>query len=361
MFIFYFLTFFLIYTNNINAKDTMPILIESYYGIGHNVKERLEVKDNAAQMAEIGFSKLADGTKPWHHALRMPEVGGMIAFVVPSFKEATGYGVGIGGNTKFWLWRTNIVDGYLRLGAGLGILGKTYSDDPRNRVLSTHFNVFGQIRIGADWRISPHWQITTTANYNHMSNAGIKYPNLGVDMFLGTIGVRYSAINLSSYPKKRTKQIFDENRHEYTLKYSVGLRETYKWSGKKYAVQMIGVGYAFYIHQANKLTINVQMEYDNHIQNNLEDSQKPIKVPLFLSDEILIGKIGATFGVGTYLYYANKVPKANMFMIKLGANYYYKTIALKNNHKMQLYTGAYIKAHAWNANLLEMSMGVNFR
>ena len=335
--------------------------LENYYGIGHNVKEKLTSKDNPAQMYEFSFSKHADGSKLWHSSMRMPEVGGMIAFVVLSYTSVVGKGIGIGGNAKFWFWRTPVVNGYLRIGGGLGYVSETYSDNPQNSLASTHFNIFGQIRIGADWRLSKHLELVTAANYNHFSNAGISYPNSGIDMFLATIGLRYSWQDVMDFPRPFTKVENSERKHEYNIRYGVGIRETYKGSPQKYVVQMIGIGYAYYIKPANKLTAQLIVELDNHIGNNLSGDKVPLKLPLYISDEILVGKIGASFGIGTYIYYAGGTPKANLLLLRLGVNYYFAQMKLKSNHRIQFYSGAFIKAHSWNANLLEISMGMDFR
>ena len=342
------------------AQENLWIL-EGYYGIGHNVKEKLMVKDNAAQMAEFSFSKHADNSKLWHSSMRMPEVGGMVAFVVPSYTSAVGKVIGIGGNAKFWLWKSSLVNGYLRIGGGMGYISKIYKEDNKNRLVSSHFNIFGQIRIGADWRIAKHLELVTAANYNHFSNSGISYPNLGVDMFMGTVGLRYSFEDISNFPKDFMKEKYQGRRHEYSIKYGIGIRETYRGSPQKYAVQMLGLGYAYYIKYANKLTVILNLEYDSHIGNNLETGRVPIKIPIYISDEIVVGRVGASFGVGTYLYYAGGAPSANRVLLRLGVNYYFAQLKLKNNHRMQFYTGAFIKSHAWNANLLEVGIGMNFR
>jgi hypothetical protein len=350
----------IIICHSVAAQKNLWIL-ENYYGLGHNVKENLSIKGNPAHMYEFSFSKHADATKIWHNSMRMPEVGGMVAFVVPSYTSVVGKAIGVGGNAKFWLWRSQIVNGYLRIGGGVGYVSRIYNDDIQNRLVSTHFNVFGQIRIGAEWRVSKHIELVTAANYNHFSNAGISYPNLGVDMFLGTVGLRYSFQNLNKYPMDYTKVKESTGKSAYSIRYGLGIREKYKGSKKKYAVQMLGISYAYYIKPANKITALLYIEVDEHIGNNLNKEKAAIKLPFYISDEILVGKVGASFGVGTYLYYAGGAPKSNLMLLRLGVNYYFAKMKLESNHNIQFYVGAFIKAHSWNANLLEMSLGLNFR
>ncbi len=88
---------------------------------------------------------------------------------------------------NFACGREPIVVPYFQIGAGL-IASDASTDHHQFAIgLPVEFNL--QAAIGARWRVSPSWSITTEVDYRHISNAGLSSRNGGYDLGGGLIGL----------------------------------------------------------------------------------------------------------------------------------------------------------------------------
>lgn len=72
---------------------------------------------------------------------------------------------------------------YIEAGIGLSYWSKTHI---KTRNMSTHFHF--EDRIGAGIRYK---NLDFSFRYMHYSNAGIKHPNMGIDIFIGSISYKF--------------------------------------------------------------------------------------------------------------------------------------------------------------------------
>ena len=61
----------------------------------------------------------------------------------------------------------------------------------KTREQSTHFNFIEQVGLGGHYFISKKFGLTFECRYRHLSNAGIKHPNKGINTLFYLAGVSY--------------------------------------------------------------------------------------------------------------------------------------------------------------------------
>jgi lipid A 3-O-deacylase len=73
--------------------------------------------------------------------------------------------------------------------AGIGVRLLSHLHTTPERSLSTAFQFSNE--LGAGLQFGPQGRVTVGLRYQHISNAGIKRPNPGMDLYLGYVGYRF--------------------------------------------------------------------------------------------------------------------------------------------------------------------------
>ena len=81
------------------------------------------------------------------------------------------------------VWRNDTSWGYIEGGIGLYLLSKTINNDENRLPSSLEFGS----HVGAGFRFSGRHDATIGTAYQHLSNAGIKQPNGGIDLLMATV------------------------------------------------------------------------------------------------------------------------------------------------------------------------------
>ena len=81
----------------------------------------------------------------------------------------------------------------VRATAGLTYLTRTFDarTNPQNTFFGAPLNGLLALSASAHGRLSPHIQVTVSANYNHISNGGTRQPNRGMNFPTVSVGLTY--------------------------------------------------------------------------------------------------------------------------------------------------------------------------
>lgn len=314
---------------------------------------------------EVSAFKQTDGSKNWQKKLHYPEIGGGFYAVIHHNRDTIGNGFGTYMFWKYPLVRSKVVDFYLKMGAGLGVLTKKYDaiKNPVDNPIGSYVNVFVLIRFGLDWKISRQFKLVTAFTYSHFSDGAVQLPNLGINTPTGTIGLVYYpqnkpiAVNRDSFSRKPVL------KNELYAKAGIGMLDVTKFIKEKpWLMQTTSIGYSRYINICNKLSAGLTLEFnfgEPHIYvNTLETEKKKLKkaateLSINIADEILIGRFAMHFELGAYLYHTYRLPLPIYF--KLGGAYYLPDMGKKKRSSM--FVNGNVKAHGATAQLVEGNIG----
>lgn len=65
-------------------------------------------------------------------------------------------------------------------------------DNVNNRVIGSKVNAYLNVGFFVDWKLSPHWSMNAGADLTHYSNGNTKFPNSGLNLIGGRIGLVYT-------------------------------------------------------------------------------------------------------------------------------------------------------------------------
>ncbi len=344
--------------------------IETTYYFGKIIKHNSRVTTPIHQFSnayEIGVNFYNFGEKPWQRQRKYPNVGVSFMHAIYGDRQYFGHSFSLLPYINLWLFRTKHVDGFFRMGFGIGFLTKHNNpvDNPLNVMTGSVINNITQFKMGFNWKINEHIYITTNGSLTHWSNAKFQNPNLGINLVAGSIGlhifpwVKDYSYNLNKPGKPR-------KRNEGLVKFSMGFNEMGKVAGGPKFPKYIGtIGYNRYTGSVNKIMMGVNIAYDPMLYQQFKYSEihkgtnqrwKATNMSVYIGDELMFGKLGLFALVGYYVYYVEPKPKSYYF--KFGANYYY--YAFGKNKEQKMFVSVNLKTHNAIAEMLEFGTGITF-
>ncbi|WP_430816692.1 acyloxyacyl hydrolase [Carboxylicivirga sp. RSCT41] len=232
----------------------------------------------------------------------------------------------------------------LKIGGGLAYMSNPYDElnNPQNLTYSTNlaFPLFGG--FSAYYFINNQLAIKATASFQHISNGGIKQPNLGINYPVIALGMEFTNQNYMIPPNKKLQRYDKEKRFDILAGYSLKEDTT---NTNNQSVITLFINRSWQVSRINALTISGMFEFQQ-----LQDFEKEIDqwsiAPLF-GHEFLLGRLRFGQQIGPYIIKGAEAPNA------LFQNYY-----LRYKINAYLMTGINLKAHGRVADYLSFQLGI---
>lgn len=320
---------------------------------------------------EIGYFKKTLGEKPWHKGMNFPEVGANLTFFRFGDKKVFGDALSIMATVKFFLVRSKVVNLYLKLGSGYGLITKRYNEteNPNNSLISFPLNMAGMARVGLEWKLSNNVQLNTAVSFHHYSNSGAHLPNIGLNMPNITVGVKvFPKVRELSYNCEKPK---DFKKNELIWKVSVGLQQLHKIEGgmpvptRLFLVPGATVAYARYVNPGHKIYGGISFEHfrsvRHYIMHNGIATRHGVNfestVPsIIIGDEYVFGWMSMFYSAGVYLW--KNTATVTPLYFKVGVNFYVAQLGPRRGVK--LFLGNNLKAHTNVAQYNDFNIGGTF-
>lgn len=364
--------FFVNAKNNfyINPPKQAKYGIETNYYFGKIIRHNSKVTTPITQFShayEIGINFYNFGNKAWQRQRKFPSAGISFIHGIYGDKKYFGQSFSILPYINLWFFRTKYVDGFFRMGFGIGFLTKHYQpiDNPQNVMIGSVVNNITQFKVGFNWKINEHVFLTTAGSFTHWSNAKFQNPNLGVNLPAITIGLHiFPVVKAQAYQLEKPGK--PRKRNEGLIKFSMGFNEMGRVSGGPKFPKFIGtIGYNRYTGSVNKIMMGINIAYDpmlyqqykySEIHKGMNQHWQATNMSVYIGDELMFGKIGLFALVGYYVHFPEPKPKSYYF--KFGANYYYYSFGKNKDQKM--FVGVNLKSHNAVAEMIEFGTGITF-
>ena len=111
---------------------------------------------------------------------------------------------------------------YPKVSIGAAILSNPSDpiENPTNKSYSLPVSAYLALGVGLRWQLNSTWGINLSAEYQHVSNGGLREPNLGINWPTAGLGFEYSPKGLTLQKYERTKEISKNHR---SLRFDMGL------------------------------------------------------------------------------------------------------------------------------------------
>lgn len=142
---------------------------------------------------ELTYSQISLRRRAWESCRCFAQVGGYINYVTFRNPVPLGRTAGAGLFFEPLIQYSRRLYYSVRVLAGLTYLTRVY--DPVRNPTNNHFSMPVSALIGtgftAHYRLTRHWNLTLGALYNHISNAGTRLPNQGMNIPTVAVGAQY--------------------------------------------------------------------------------------------------------------------------------------------------------------------------
>lgn len=378
-----------IFITNISFSQIPKNSVEFTIGTGKVVRNYPDFPalNEPAYNAGLNFSKHFDGYKPWHRYYNFPRMG--ISFNGGSLgnKEVLGSYVGIMSEMTFekrlgksWFWAP-------RLSLGAAWFSNPFDEEKNveNVVIGSSFTFFAGAEFLLGRKLTDYMDVIAKAGILHASNSHFKLPNVGLNLPLASVGIRYKWQGKAegNSAEVDTLQLVTSKKMRLHARVALGVNEfgsaTKPVNGPKYPVYLTSVYFSRMFSPVNKITAGAEFWYSKGIydfivsQEFYDDNRhtKSCAAALVFGHEFLMGHFGLLTTAGIYLYnpfYNDRQDQNKLTGFKnqlksiiparLGIQYYLKNTNFSD--KNNLFVGIYIKTNFGQADFLESGIGYVF-
>ena len=247
----------------------------------------------------------------------------------------------------------------LKFGLGPAYMSSVYDEtsNPDNLFFSSRISFIALFSLSCNYRITPQLALRLGANFNHISNSGIREPNLGMNFPSLNLGMEYAFSPAAFKPLPRQENPFStQNRNRFDC-IVAGAMKTPEWkSGQElYPVVCLAVNYSRILWRS--LAVSVSGEWVNDLTRKAlvlemdyrnEDGKYVNHTTIggLAGLEWMFGRIIFSQQMGYYIY--SPLESRSSF---------YQRYGLSFKISEHVYAGLNIKAHAQDADFMDLRMG----
>lgn len=231
-----------------------------------------------------------------------------------------------------------------KVGMGVAYMSNPYHADsnPLNRTYSTKLAFPLSSGLGAYYFFNDQWAVKTSVSFEHISNGGLKAPNLGINYPLMAIALEHTLDTYNTNPVKDLEPFKKQRRQELLAAYSIKKDS----ASNNQSIAALWYNRSFGGGRINSFTLAAMMEY-RQLQAYGKVTDQWSVAPL-VGNEFLLGRLRFGQQLGFYLLQAAELPN-NLFQ-----NYY-----LRYQISKHITGGINLKAHGRVADYLAIQIGFN--
>jgi hypothetical protein len=290
------------------------------------------------------------GSKSWHKSLNYPKFGLSTLVSSAGNKELIGNFFGTYSFLQFSFFKAKKNQLFGKIGTGIGYAQKVFDqkENPKNNVLSTHFNAL--INFGLFYqRNFKNSYLNFGLDLTHLSNGASKMPNLGINVSYLSLAIGYNFKKSES--KLDTLNIKKPNKSWNYLILGIGsFKEAYPTGEKKYPV----VAGAFLANKIFSHKVGYETGFDLMYRPSI-NAYKPV---VYKSQESM-------FQLGFYNGYIMTLDK---LQIIVGLGFYlrdeynaddfiYNRVGFRYHFSEKLFANLTLKSHWARADYVEYGIG----
>ncbi len=232
-----------------------------------------------------------------------------------------------------------------RAGMGVAYMSNPYhaNSNPLNRTYSTKLAFPLSAGLSAYHFLNDQWAVKTSVSFEHISNGGLKAPNLGINYPLIALALEYSLDTYNGSPVRDLEPIKKQQRQELLLAYSIKEDSV----SNNQSIATLFYNRSFGGGRINAFTLAAMLEYRQ--LNVYENAMDQWSIAPLVGNEFLLGRLRFGQQLGLYLMQASEAPN-NLFQ-----NYY-----LRYQISEHLAAGINLKAHGRVADYLGLQIGFVF-
>ncbi len=341
-------------------------------------------RDRSVLMNLSWYQKL-NGKKLWHRYYHHPDFTVQGWYGNMGNDTALGNIAGLTAGFRFSQSLSNRFSISEQAMFGAAYFNQPYDEktNPENIVIGSSITPLASARLSLEYHISPFVSVLANVGILHASNGHYQLPNLGANLPVVGIGIKYKPVPASLIQDVEQDPVLNKKIH-FASRLALGFNEqgssTGPVNGPKYPIYLA----SFFIHKNYSPVARWQLGLEGYYNIGVYDfitsqdyyltkqKQKSMAGLLMLGNEFLFGHVSLVTQGGLYLYnpfyhdrykdfYPNGDTKAwlkTWVTARLGFQYYLKDAVV--HPRQNLFVGWYVKTNFGQADFMELSLGYAF-
>jgi len=296
-----------ILNNDTNQRSQFVLGIRQHYGfVFIHSRELRPIKDSYPWGTELTLNWHKMDQKSWEVCNCYARVGLLFSFFDFDNREILGYGFNVGGFIEPFFTSHKKLNISLRPVGGFSFDTRPYDEanNPDNYSYSLPINVYLQLNLALNYRVNERIGLNLAANYNHVSNGGIKEPNKGVNYPTASIGLDYT-FNPSPFADRLKEKYQGDKNRRYDVALSSFVKRIFA-SPAYFGVFGISAGVSQQVGRMSALTLGAEWIWDGSLkwrmENQFNSESDYQRGALLFGHEFLMGRFTFSQKVGVYLY-----------------------------------------------------------
>ncbi len=245
--------------------------------------------------------------------------------------------------------------GSVQLGLGAAYVSKVYdkTNNPTNLFFSLPVSFWAMLNTNVYYKVKKHWQLTSSFNYNHISNGGMKSPNKGMNFPTFNLGLQYAFQSIEMKKPEKNADWKTQPKNFCYLLAAGSLKNVPAQVGFPtiepgiiYGAQgMLGRR----LGRMSALSAGIEFVHDGYdriLLDRLSDKTSAWKGGFLFGHELLVGKVRFTTHFGPYFYNPSRTTDA-----------IYQRYGLFYRFGRHVLVGSTLKTHRHVAEVFELRVG----
>lgn len=308
--------------------------------------------------ADLSWHLMKDNI--WKHCYCYPRTGFSLAWYDLRLPEILGHSVTLYPYIEPWIRPHKKLSLTFRFGIGPALVTKVYDPvtNPDNHFFSTRLSFVAMLNTTLNYRLNKQWSLRFAYNYNHISNGGLKEPNLGMNFPTVNTGFDYS-FSENHFPRrdKDTLHILYTDKCWFNAYLMATVKNAEKGEDKGYPVLGAGVYYNYLVGRIIALNVGTEWISDYSIKEQIRRRyvDDPSSAPdhnrgsVLMGMDLIFGRFTFLHQWGVYYYEPNRA-----------RNRAYQRYGLDFRLSERFYFGINVKAHGHVADLMDARLGIRF-
>jgi len=296
--------------DSVNSNSFLSTGLRAHYAyLWLHTKDMKPIGNSFPWGLQMEFNWHLAGEKVWNQCNCYPRTGFFISYFDFSNPQVLGSSWSAVYYLEPWFTVRHKINFSLRGAAGLSYLNRPYHEvsNPYNIAYSMFLGGFLAIHLGANYRLNDYWNLSATANINHISNGGIKEPNKGINLPSATFSADYS-IKPQKFPVRKRTTFQKDTLRKYKME------TTIHWAGKiilhgekkRYFVYGSGMKAVRKVGKMNALCVGAEWHWDFALKEKLRregvENADNHRAGILFGHEFLMGRFSFSQMLGAYVY-----------------------------------------------------------
>jgi hypothetical protein len=326
-------------------KDTLKQISFAFIsGSGAIIPEysnALYTTEEFSQLVSFEIARRNFLDKDFEALYNFPELGILAQYQTLGNKTVNGVEFSLVPFTRIHFFEGKRSQFMTQFGFGLSYVSRSYDPlkNPLNVAIGSKLNAHFQTKVLGDFVLSRQFNLLFGLSFDHLSNANLSEPNLGINTLSAFVGLQFGKTNLKRFGKIGTTKLLPKER--FQLLPNLGGKHTRALAEKFYFVSTFTADWYFHVNKRFCFSAGPDFFYDSSIPIELKAKNKIFRSidyfqtgihinPLLRYKQFVYGlSIGAYLGLTDKV--SNKPIFSRLFIEYHFSKYLFLRIAMKSH------------------------------